>query len=260
MLKDLKNKKEKQIKNILNPVEEAKNLLAWEEQEDLRIIREMCPNSVPASIANLEQKGIEMISYDKKFGGDTYNISQIQEVAVDYKLRFLQSKHFVGTFDRELTSKLKSYCKANNINSSSVNLQNSFYILAPDEMFSLNEKKYVTKAELRAQADPALFYHLGNGYYQLVHSWGKDLTLMRYIKAWKWRSYWHHIVVSMLMMMPVFGIIAGLVFPFGPISAIITGTLTCFTFCIGVLGKTDEGSIIKEYFTPHNFNSLDKLK
>jgi len=258
MIKDLKETKKQEQKGFIGPVTEAQKLLAYDETEDKRILRDAFPNGVPSRVLGQEEKLTEMEHYDALFGGDTYTEEQIKQVAIRYRLRFLRAKYYVGTVDGEFAPKIRAFSKEHKVEITAGALQNNFYILAPTEMFSLNKKKYVTKAELRAMADPAIFYNCGDGFYKMVHSWGEDLTVARFIEGWRWKNYRNHFLSNAAMLFVAFMILIGLVLTTYPIMStslsIVLSVLTA-----AAIGKTDEGHVIEEYFSEHNWNSIDKI-
>ncbi|MGI9548235.1 MAG: hypothetical protein ACR2MM_13405, partial [Flavobacteriaceae bacterium] len=52
-----------------------------------------------------------------------------------------------------------------------------FKIMAPSKLFKLKDKD-----------DPLLFAPIGNGYYYLIHKWGRDLHPLRKLFAWPFKS------------------------------------------------------------------------
>lgn len=95
-------------------------------------------------------------------GGKIYHIDHIKKICIDYRLRFLDSCYFKGSYPREAVSAIKKLEKYHQIT-----LQ-GFKIAAPSKLFKLENAD-----------DPLLFAPIGNGYYYLIHKWGNDLHPLR---------------------------------------------------------------------------------
>ncbi|GAL76614.1 hypothetical protein JCM19275_1762 [Nonlabens ulvanivorans] len=85
-----------------------------------------------------------------------YHIDQIREICVDYRLRFLDTKYFKNEIPQEAVSIIKQMEKRHHIT------MKGFKIVAPSKMFKLENAD-----------DPLLFAPIGNGYFYLIHKWGK---------------------------------------------------------------------------------------
>ena len=72
-------------------------------------------------------------------------------------------------------------------------------IVAPSRLFKLEDKD-----------DPLLFASLGNGYYYLIHRWGKDLHPLRKALVWPFRN-----IVNLTLVVLVFSLLATLGVPEG---------------------------------------------
>jgi hypothetical protein len=94
-----------------------------------------------------------------------YSIESIEEVAVKFRLRFLESFYFKTEIPQEAISRIKTIEKQHNIT------LKQFYVLAPAKHFKLSD----------CNDDPLLFIPLDNGKFHLIHQWGKD---MRWYKKW----------------------------------------------------------------------------
>ena len=96
-----------------------------------------------------------------------FHISQIEKICVNYRLRFLDTKYFKGSYPDKVMEKIKDIEKKHET------VLDGFKIIAPSKLFRLD------KAD-----DPLLFAPMGNGYYYLIHKWGTDIHPLRKIKYW----------------------------------------------------------------------------
>ncbi len=100
-----------------------------------------------------------------------FHITDIKNICIDYRLRFLDSRYFKGEIPEEGISKIKSLEKEHRIE------LKGFKIIAPSKLFKLEDKD-----------DPLLFAPIGNGYFYLVHQWGNDLHPLRKALMWPFKS------------------------------------------------------------------------
>jgi len=100
-----------------------------------------------------------------------YHIRHIQKIAIDYRLRFLDSRYFKGEIPQEAISKIKKLESDHGLEIK------GFKILAPSKLFKLEDRD-----------DPILFAPIGNEYYYLIHKWGNDLHPLRKLLMWPFKS------------------------------------------------------------------------
>lgn len=267
MRKNLKKSLDEQKKIYeADPVNEVKLLLEGDSTEDARILRGLSKNSQFSRIETLHGKKLEIEKLEEKYNGNVYTLDQIRELCIDYRLRFLQSSLYCGSFDAEVAAKIKQFAKETLIPTDEYTLGRRFYIMAPQEMFSLKEERYVSKAELRREQDPVIFYQLDNNHYRLIHKWGSDFTVFRLLSGFRWRSWWSHQMFNTTLIMPLVAFFYLLLFeaPAAHISnhpfiASLVISLTLALFIFG-LSKQDEGGAIRGYFGKTNWDSESKIK
>ena len=261
------SKKEKQ-KFTLDPLNEVKLLLESNATEDARILRGLSKNSHFNRIENLKGKQLELENIENEYDGKVFTIEQIEKLCVDYRLRFLQSRHYTGSYDVEVAAKIKEFSKTTNTSIDEWTLERRFFMMAPKEMFQLTTEKYISKAELRRQQDPAIFYQVDEKHYRLVHKWGEDFTIFRLIEGFRWKSWWSHQLFNTVMLMPIVAFLWFLCFEAPAaqfenhyIDNTIAISLISFVFahlCFGIW-KQDEFEAIEGFFSKTNWNSDKKL-
>lgn len=101
-----------------------------------------------------------------------YHLVDIERICIDYRLRFLNTKIFKGELPYEAISKIKNLEKDHQIE------VKGFKIMAPAKLFKLKNAD-----------DPLLFAPMGNNYYYLIHSWGRDLHPLRKLMMWPFRHF-----------------------------------------------------------------------
>lgn len=117
----------------------------------------------------------EVENFIKLDPGNIYNLYEIREICIKYRLRFLDSEKFVGEIPYEAISKIKQLERELNQPLS------KFKIIAPKKLFKLEDK----------DSDPILFLELPNKTYYFIHKWGGDLNRYRAALAFPLRSIKH---------------------------------------------------------------------
>lgn len=110
---------------------------------------------------------VNVFNIDEVDTNAIFHISHIEKICVNYRLRFLDTKYFKGTYPEEVIEKITTLEKKHNT------VLDGFKIIAPSKLFRLD------KAD-----DPLLFAPMGNDYYYLIHKWGTDLHPLRRLKYW----------------------------------------------------------------------------
>lgn len=108
---------------------------------------------------------------DKLESDRIFHLDDIEKICIEYRLRFLNSALFKAELPYEAIMKIKEVEKDHNI------VLKGFKIMAPASVFKLKNAD-----------DPLLFAPIGNQYYYLIHSWGRDLHPLRKIMMWPFRQ------------------------------------------------------------------------
>jgi len=117
--------------------------------------------------------GQEALHFDALDTNRIYHISDIKKLCVDYRLRFLDSKRFNGTFPSEALDAVKDF------EATQGREIKGFKMIAPAGMFKLAEK----------DKDPLLFVPMGGGYHYLIAKWGNDLHPLRRALVYPFRDF-----------------------------------------------------------------------
>ncbi|MBI3502429.1 MAG: hypothetical protein HY063_11615 [Bacteroidetes bacterium] len=153
------------------------------ENELIKEKKKYSPLDEAYSIFNAEIKKEKEI-YDRIFNPEsslsTISISseniftsdQIKNVAITYRLRFLDSKLFKGEIPYEAILHVKELEKKYQVKFS------EFKILAPASLFKLEDRN----------KDPLLFAKVGENKFLFIYKWGNDLNAFRKIVAFPLRT------------------------------------------------------------------------
>jgi len=101
-----------------------------------------------------------------------YSLEDIKTLCVDYRLRFLDSHFFKGDIPEEAISKTRDLEKEHDCT------LKGFKVVAPSKLLKLENAD-----------DPLLFAPMGNGYFYLIHKWGRDLHPFRRLLMWPYKSF-----------------------------------------------------------------------
>lgn len=126
-----------------------------------------------------------------------FHLSDIEKICIEYRLRFLNSSLYKAEFPYETIIKIKEVEKQHDTT------LGGFMLMAPATVFKLKNAD-----------DPLLFAPIGNEYYYLIHSWGRDLHPFRKIMMWPFRHLENFMFFVLVMSLIVTSLIpAGM---FGP--------------------------------------------
>jgi hypothetical protein len=142
-------------------------------------------NAVKNKVSHLEQ-------------GRIFTTDQIKAIAIKYRLRFLSTKLYKGELPYEAISKIREFKKENpTLVSKSeeysmwrITTNTGMRILAPAESFDLQERP----------KDPLLFVELGNDKWFLLHKWGNDLSITRWLTSLPLRNWFTLALTSGLIL------------------------------------------------------------
>lgn len=262
---NLKNQKKKDME-VLDSVKEVRLLLQNAESEDARILRNLSENSELNRVERITQTALEIERLESKYTGDIFTLEQIEKLAIDYRLRFLNSRYFTGKFDVEVAAKIKEFGRENNMSLNEYHLKNNFFILGPKEIFDLKDEKYIEPKQL----DPVLFYKLDDNHYRMIHKWGSDFTILRYLEGFKWKNIGNYFWFTLFATFPIISFIVGLFIPLSFVTFTIGCVLSIFFFILipslaytiifKIGHKTDnDWDTISDFFTPGNWTSTKNI-
>jgi hypothetical protein len=178
-------------KTKVNVLDEVQQILQEDQQKELAIA------------SKLQGKDIsdQEIDLSKLDSNNIYSIEQIKQICVKYRLRFLDSKAFIGEIPAEAIMKVKALEKKLG------HPIDGFKIVAPKKLFQLEDK----------DSDPLLFLQLADNKFYFIHKWGGELNRFRALLAAPLRSF-----------MSMFWTLLGVAFLFS--LAIPTASIDVFIF------------------------------
>ena len=156
--------------NVFHPTNIAEKLERAKTQDQALI------DAINAFIA--QPKSINEFDLDKFDSKDIYHISNIKDICIDYRLRFLDLKYFKNDLPQEAFDKIAALKVAHNTTLS------GFKIMAPSKLFRLKDTD-----------DPLLFIPIGNDYFYLIHQWGDNLHPFRKALVWPFKNIWNLMIL-----------------------------------------------------------------
>ncbi|MGB0167330.1 MAG: hypothetical protein ACPF8V_10810, partial [Luteibaculum sp.] len=121
-----------------------------------------------------------------------YQIQDIKQVAIKYRLRFLPIKLFKQDLPRNVFLKLKHLKEEHHF------IEDSLYVLAPGKMFNLEN----------VNQDPLLFAQTNTGQYYFIAKWGDDLNALRMLSSLPFRSM-ETLIGSAIVLGFILGLLVG---------------------------------------------------
>ena len=112
-------------------------------------------------------------TFSKEEQEKIFNLEEIKNICIRYRLRFLNSKYFKSDYPYAAISAIHALEKRHSIKIK------QYYIAAPDHTFNLEN----------VNKDPLLFARMENGEFYLIHQWGKDLAWHKKYTLWALQSF-----------------------------------------------------------------------
>ena len=112
-----------------------------------------------------------------------FTLTQIRNVCIRFRLRFLDSSCFRAEFPYEAIAKIKKLEMRNGIKI------DSFKIMAPSKSFDLEN----------INKDPLLFAQLCDNTFILIHKWGNDLSWFHRLTAWPFQRF-KNLLISLMVL------------------------------------------------------------
>lgn len=164
------------------PVSELRTIL----QEDVATEQAHLDNMGLASntLARQQQRWLRQYQLNEHYQGEVFYLDDVRKVCMDYSMRMLPARLYRGPLDPMFGPKVKNFQRKHHLSDDEV--EENFYIVAPPEAFEL-EKRQRPVLDL----DPVLLYKVNDNFYKLVHQWGSDLNVFRYVSSWKRRDLWN---------------------------------------------------------------------
>lgn len=177
-------------------ISEVRGLLEYGSLEDSFIVNNLGINSLNAKLQEDKGKLIVMERIERFSNLTVVRIEDIKILAEKYRLRFLETKRYAGIIPSDIASNIKDLEKRVSQNNPKFlkfdahQLQTDFFVLAPEEMFKLDEREKTEGTIQRMnrrfrnfteamKSDPIMFYKEDSEHYIMVRKWGNDFTIFR---------------------------------------------------------------------------------
>lgn len=125
-----------------------------------------------SNLENATSENCNEFSLEELEASKIFHLGDIKKLCITYRLRFLDSHYFKGSFPEEAVSEIRKLENTHNISLT------NFKIVAPAKLLKLENAD-----------DPLLFAPMGNDYFYLVHKWGNDLHPLRKLLMWPYRNF-----------------------------------------------------------------------
>ncbi|MFZ4670900.1 MAG: hypothetical protein ACOYLT_02685 [Flavobacterium sp.] len=167
--------------NAIRDKEKNSDLLL--QAEKLLIEDEISKNSILNKLSSKnEDSNKNALVFDLLKTENIFHINHIENICINYRLRFLDSSLFKNNIPDEAISKIKKIEKEHHTKLS------GFKIVAPSKAFHLLNYD-----------DPLLFIPIGNNYYYLVHKWGDEFRWYRKLLVWPIKNLSNFVITGILL-------------------------------------------------------------
>ena len=127
-----------------------------------------------------KELGIRIREEDR---GRIFSLTEIKEICIRYRLRFLDTHHFRSEYPYEALQQIKNFEQNYELKIG------QFKIIAPDHTFNLEN----------INKDPLLFAQLNNNTFFLIHKWGQDLAWYKRILLWPLQTFRTYLISLMII-------------------------------------------------------------
>ncbi|WPP48529.1 hypothetical protein [Catalinimonas niigatensis] len=179
---------------------EVQEVLLKESKKEQKALRHMGLSANP--IEKQKHHGLWQTQLNQHYRGEVFHVDDVRQVCMEYHMRMLPSHLYRGPVDPEFAVKVKNFQRTHHLSDEEVSKE--FFIVAPAKAFELEERQRPV-----VDLDPVLLYRIDDNFFKLVHQWGCDLTLSRYVASWKKRDLWnmtcHWFLMSFMVTMILLG-------------------------------------------------------
>ena len=176
LLTKIRKKQQSKIAKKESVIEEAKSLLEDMSNEQEQFIHELGLQPVSRFLEQ-ETESLTLLQ------ADTLTKEDIKKLCIQYRLKFLPIKHYVGP-QAELVDELRKFARQRNLTTS--DMKKYLYVMSPPKMLNLDKNYPVS-----AGNDPIFFYQETSGLFTIVTKIGKDLSMWRRFIFFPFRTFEH---------------------------------------------------------------------
>ncbi len=131
-----------------------------------------------------QRSWIRQYQLNERFEGEIYHVDDIRKICMDYNMRMLPSRLYRGPVDPMFGVKVKNFEKEYHLTQEEV--EENFFVVAPPKTFELEKRQ-----RPMVNVDPILLYKVDDHFYKLIHQWGDDLNVFRYVWSWRRQNLSH---------------------------------------------------------------------
>ncbi|MFP4090069.1 MAG: hypothetical protein ACLFUB_17640 [Cyclobacteriaceae bacterium] len=179
---------------------EIKDMLKKEERKEQEMLQKLGLSG--NAVMDRRYNWLQQQKLSEQYQGEVYHKDDIKNICMQYNMRMLPVSLYRGPVDHMFAPKLKNFQRKHRLSDEEV--EENFFIVAPPEAFEL-EKRDRPVIDL----DPLLVYRVDGHFFRLVHQWGSDLNVFRYVASWKRRDLWnmtlHWFIMTFMVTMLLLG-------------------------------------------------------
>lgn len=262
---ELEKERKKSIDNSEGVIKDIKLLVAGQNDDEKQALKAAGLGHAIEAVEKATGINLERQTFEEKFSGHkVFTESEINDLAIKYDLRFLNTWKYNGTVDLELGKILVEFFKNNGLDMSNGYDSGRLYILAPKKLFNLKKRERPHRPRLRL--DPVIFYKISDretgpeGKYVFIHQWGNDFSFFRYLRGFFFESatsaYWLSFGIFMMAWLAFFGLIGFGLTVSGLIGVLVGSTLLSLFSAFIILAILTRGDMknSEKYFNSENWN------
>lgn len=200
-------------------------------------------------ISQEQSNWIQQCQLNQTYCGEVYHIDDIRKICMEYNMRMLPSSLYRGPVDPMFGAKVKRFQQERQLSKEEV--EDNFFIVAPAKAFDLEQRQRPV-----VDIDPLLLYKVNDNFYKLVHQWGSDLNLLRFVWSWRRRNLLqmtlHWTIMAFMFTMVLLGLFVDSLAN-AAIVASLVASLIGWMYYSSLHDRPDE---LKHLFSRYNWNQI----
>lgn len=198
-------------------------------------------------ITVVQRSWVKQCQLNQEYQGGIYHEDDVRKICMDYQMRMLPSNLYRGPVDPLFGSKVKKFEQQHPLTAEET--EGNYFIVAPAETFALEERQRPIE-----NIDPLLLYKVDDHFYKLVHQWGADLHVFRYVNAWRHRSLlhmtFHWMLITFMLAMLLLGFFLNDLGSAVLVASLISGLIGWMHFS----SLHDRPEELRHLYSKHNWN------
>ncbi len=226
-------------------LDDIKDMLAQECKTESNALQRL---GIPRQKIVMGQRSwLQQCRLNQTYHGGVYHQDDVRSICLDYQMRMLPSHLYTGPVDPLFGPKVRRFEQQQQLTTKEA--AGNYFIVAPAETFALEERQRPIE-----NIDPLLLYKVDDHFYKLVHQWGADLHVFRYVNSWRHRSLLHMTAHWMLVTFMLAMMLLGFFVPDLGSAALIATLISGLIGWMHFSSLHDQPKEVQHLYSKYNWN------